>query len=72
MNPRKKALMMRNFKAFMKRIEGKYQEAYLALELDDYVGAQQILAQLAQSHAKTSMSLRGVLVREGLLTEDDK
>jgi len=72
MDKRKKALMMKNFEAFMRRIEDKYRQAYLALELDDYVGAQQILAQLAQSHARTSMSLRGVLVREGLIEEDNK
>lgn len=72
MDARKKALMLKGFEAFMARIEARYHDAYVALELEDYVGAQQILAQLAQSHARTSMSLRGVLVREGLLTEDDK
>lgn len=62
--------MMKGFEAFMRRINDKYREAYAALDQDDYVKAQQILAQLAQSHARTSMNLRGVLIREGLLEED--
>lgn len=72
MDARKKAAMMRGFQAFINRINTRYQEAYAALARGDYVEAQRILAQLAQSHAKTSMSLRGVLIREGLLREDDK
>lgn len=72
MDARKKAAMMKGFEAFMDRIEARYREAYAALERGEYVEAQRILAQLAQSHARTSMSLRGVLIREGLLKEDDK
>lgn len=70
MDLRRKAAMLRGFDAFMKRINARYREAYAALEKGDYVKAQQILAQLAQSHARTSMNLRGVLIREGLLEED--
>lgn len=72
MEPRRKAAMLRGFQLFMLRIEARYKDAYEALDRGDYVEAQRILAGLAQSHARTSMSLRGLLIREGLLREDDK
>lgn len=70
MDLRKKAAMLRGFETFMLRIEARYRDAYDALENGDYVKAQQILAQLAQSHARTSLSLRSILIKEGLLRED--
>lgn len=72
MNARKKAQLLKAFKAFSKRITDRYADAYKALDEGDYVKAQGILAELALSHAKTSLSLRGVLIRDGLLPEEEK
>ena len=72
MNKRKHDAMLRAFDAFAGRIADRYADARKALEDGDYVKAQEILAKLGISHARTSMSLRGVLIREGLLTEDDR
>lgn len=69
MSPRKKAAMMKAFEAFSRRIEQRYNEVYLALEHDDYKKAMDLLTSLAQSHAKTSLSLRNTLVRDGSLEE---
>lgn len=72
MDARKHRAMMRAFDAFIARIQGQYAEAREKLDEGDYVEAQRILARLAVSHARTSMSLRGLLIRQGLLTEEDK
>jgi len=47
-----------------------YTAARQALVDGDLVKAQHILARIAQSHAKSSLSLRSVLIKRGLLTED--
>lgn len=70
MNPVKKAAMIKAFDAFSDRIAARYAEARQCLIEGEYEKAQSILASLATSHARTSMSLRGVLVREGLMKED--
>lgn len=70
MDARKHRKMMKAFDEFTARIIGRYAEAREKLEEGDYVEAQHILASLAQSHARTSMSLRGLLIRQGLLEED--
>lgn len=62
--------MLAAFEQFAARIAGEYEKALDALARDDYVGAHRILAELAQSHAKTSLSLRNQLVRDGLLEEN--
>jgi len=72
MDKRKHEKMLVAFDAFSARIMARYAEARQALAEGDYVKAQEILAKLGISHARTSMSLRGVLVREGLLEEDNK
>jgi hypothetical protein len=69
MNARKKNAMMKAFEAFCNRIDQRYREVYLALEQDDYARAQELLAGLAQSHAKTSLSLRNFLIRSGELED---
>lgn len=70
MNQKKKAQMLAAFQAFAARIAGEYNNALAALQRDDYVEAHRILAGLAQSHAKTALSLRNQLVKEGLLGGD--
>lgn len=67
MSPRKKAKMLASFDAFSARINQAYKDAATALHEDDYVKAHNILSELAISHAKTSLSLRNMLVQEGLL-----
>jgi len=67
MSPAKKAQMLAAFEKFAARISGEYQKALDALREDDYVTAHRILSELAQSHAKTSLSLRNQLVKDGLL-----
>lgn len=62
--------MLEAFAKFASRISNQYDNALAALERDDYVEAHRILSALAISHAKTSLSLRNQLVREGLLKED--
>jgi hypothetical protein len=70
MTPAKKAAMLRAFDAFSARIAERYAEARACMEREDYAGAQAILASLTTSHAKTSLSLRGVLIRDGILEDD--
>lgn len=72
MNTRRKAEMLEAFTRFSDRIAARYQEAYDALETDDYAKAQAILEQLALSHAKTSVSLRRMLIKHNLLPEEEK
>lgn len=63
--------MLKAFDAFAARIAERYAEARVCLERGEYEKAQEILATLATSHARTSMSLRGVLIRDGVLGEDN-
>jgi hypothetical protein len=70
--PQKHRAMMKAFDAFSQRIQAKYEEAREALETGDDLKAYQILADIAKSHAKTSLSLRNVLVRDGKLNGDDR
>lgn len=72
MNPAKKVAMLRAYDAFTARITQRYADARACLEADDYVGAQDILASLTTSHARTSLSLRNVLIRDGLMEDDSK
>lgn len=63
--------MLRRYDQFVDRMTSCYAEVRACLERDDYVGAQRILADMGISHAKTSMSLRNVLVKEGLLEDTE-
>lgn len=64
--------MLRGFDRFTARIAERYDEARACLDADKYEEAQAILASLTTSHAKTSLSLRSLLIREGLLEDDSK
>ena len=70
MTPENKAKMLEQFRAFADRINERYDEVYDKLERGDYIGAQTDLANLTTSHAKTSLSLRNKLVRDGFIGED--
>ena len=67
-----KKAMLKGFDVFTDRIAERYKEVREALEVDDYAKAQQILASLGVIHARTSLSLRNYMVREGLLKEEDQ
>lgn len=67
----RKGPMLRRYDQFVDRMASCYAEVRACLERDDYVGAQRILADMGISHAKTSMSLRNVLVKEGLLEDTE-
>jgi hypothetical protein len=71
MTPKKKAQMLAAFEKFAARISGEYERALDALERDDYVTAHRVLSALTISHAKTSLSLRNQLVKDGLLKETE-
>jgi hypothetical protein len=69
MNQRQHDAMLRTFTAFAARIAKRYDQVGDCLRAGRYEEAQILLADLAKSHAKTSMSLRGVLIRNGLLED---
>lgn len=67
MKPDKHLEMVKAFRAFSVRISKEYDRAAKALERGDYEEAHRLLASLAQSHAKTAMSLRGFMIRQGFI-----
>ena len=62
--------MLMNFRRFQQRISARYDEVYDCLNANRYEEAQLLLADIARSHARTSLSLRNVLVRDGLIKEE--
>jgi hypothetical protein len=67
---RKHKQMIRDYDRFVAGMTEAYARVRDCLEREDYVGAQSILARMGVSHAKTSMSLRNVLVRDGLMEDE--
>ena len=65
----KQQQMLAGFDAFTKRISKRYREVRDCLAAERYEEAQQLLTAIALTHAKTSLSLRNVLVRDGKLEE---
>ena len=57
--------MLSAFDKFVSQIDAKYAEARQQLKDDDLEAAQATLAQIAKAHAKTSLSLRNVLIKDG-------
>lgn len=68
---KRKAAMLARYDQFVVTMAQRYEEAREALHRGEYAEAQSILAQMGIAHAKTSMSLRNVLIREGLIGEDN-
>lgn len=66
---RKQRAMLAAFAKFQERMAARYQEVYDALEEERYKDAERLLASITMSHAKTSLSLRGVLIRDGKIKE---
>lgn len=69
MNVKNKAAMMKGFDKFAARMSKRYDEVRDCLVAGRYEEAQSLLADIATSHARTSLSLRNVLVRNGELEE---
>lgn len=65
----KTSKMMVAFDAFSDRMARRYLEVRDCLVAGRYEEAQTLLAAIAVSHAKTSLSLRNVMVQEGMLED---
>lgn len=61
--------MLEAFDRFAERMADRYSQVRDCLVAGRYIEAQQLLADIGISHAKTSLSLRNVLVRDGLMEE---
>ena len=64
--------MMAGFDKFSDRMAKRYGEVRDCLEAGRYEEAQMLLSDIALSHARTSLSLRNVLVKNGVLKETGK
>lgn len=58
------------FDRMTQQVSDAYGAVRNALEADDLVSAQALLARIGRVHAKSSVSLRNVLVKRGLLDGD--
>lgn len=61
--------MMAAYDQFVGRITQRYEQARDCLAAGRYVEAHLILAGITTSHAKTSLSLRNVCIKEGFMEE---
>lgn len=59
--------MIDGFDKFTARIEKRYREVRDCLVAGRWEEAQILLAHIAQSHARTALSLRNTIVRQGRL-----
>lgn len=62
--------MMGGFDRFSIRMTKRYAEVRDCLAAERYEEAHSLLADIAVSHARTTLSLRNHLVRQGKLTEE--
>jgi len=62
--------MMAGFDKFSARMANRYAEVRDCLNAERYEEAHELLADIAMSHARTSLSLRNMLVKDGKLMED--
>lgn len=72
MKIKNKTAMMKGFDKFSARMAKRYDEVRDCLEAGRYEEAQLLLSDIAVSHARTSLSLRNVLVKNGVIKEDGK
>lgn len=61
--------MLTGFDAFSNRMAKRYAEVRDCLAAHRYEEAHVLLAAIAQSHAKTSLSLRNTLIKDGRLSD---
>lgn len=66
---RRKSAMLRGFDQFSDRMARRYSEVRDCLAAGRYEEAHMLLASIAVSHAKTSLSLRNVLIKQGKLED---
>jgi hypothetical protein len=70
MRVRNKQAMLNGFDKFAARMAKRYDEVKDCLKANRFEEAQMLLSEIATSHARTSLSLRNVLVRNGVLEEN--
>lgn len=63
--------MLEAFDRFREQISDAYRTAQEQLKEGKYNEAHSTLAHIAQVHAKTALSLRNVLIRRGLVEDDE-
>lgn len=68
---KQKRAMLAGFDQFAERMARRYAEVRDCLNAGRYEEAQTLLSDIAVSHARTSLSLRNVLVKNGVM-EDRK
>lgn len=69
MRVKNKTAMMRGFDKFAERMAKRYDEVRDCLQANRYEEAQSLLSEIATSHARTSLSLRNVLIKNGVMEE---
>jgi hypothetical protein len=69
-NVKNKDAMMKGFDKFAARMSRRYDEVRDCLSAGRYEEAQMLLSDIATSHARTSLSLRNVLVKNGVMEEN--
>lgn len=69
MLPKNKAAMMKGFDQFSARMAERYAQVRSHLDEGRFEEAQALLADMAMSHARTSLSLRNVLIKNGVIQE---
>lgn len=62
--------MMTGFDKFSARMAERYREVRDCLDAERYEEAYSLLADIGISHARTSLSLRNMLVKQGKLSEE--
>lgn len=62
--------MMEGFDKFSHRMAQRYSEVRDCLSAERYEEAYSLLTDIATSHARTSLSLRNMLVKDGKFMED--
>jgi hypothetical protein len=63
--------LIQAFDKFRSQIDAAYDQARICLLNGQLTEAQAMLAKIAQVHAKTSLSMRAYLIRNGLLPTED-
>lgn len=70
MKVKNKAAMLRGFDKFSQRMANRYSQVRDCLMADRFEEAQMLLSEIASSHARTSLSLRNVLIKNGALEDN--
>lgn len=71
MNPHKHAQMIGGFEKFTDRIYIRYHQVRDCLKANRYEEAQLLLDELTVSHARTALSLKSMLIKNGALPPEE-